>query len=139
MNKNNPLPQRRLRFALRELLLVALGAMPGALLRWQAGGSATAHLLVNVVGSFCLGVLAGPIPFRTSLVLLLGIGFCGSLTTFSSWMLDVMRLIQAGEPAWALLLIGLSLGLGVLSAAAGLALSRGLQRLRRREPPQSPS
>jgi CrcB protein len=84
-------------------------------------------------------VLAGPIPFRTSLVLLLGIGFCGSLTTFSSWMLDVMRLIQAGEPAWALLLIGLSLGLGVLSAAAGLALSRGLQRLRRRGQPQSPS
>ena len=66
----------KLRFELRELLLVALGAMPGALLRWQAGvqlgpwlgGSAGADLLVNVVGSFVLGFLAGPIPRRTGLV-----------------------------------------------------------------------
>ncbi|MEN9862182.1 MAG: hypothetical protein RLZZ515_2664, partial [Cyanobacteriota bacterium] len=91
------LATRRLSFEVRELALVALGAMPGALLRWQSsvqlgpflGGNAGADLLVNLVGSFILGVLAGPIPRRTSLLLLMGIGFCGSLTTFSSWMLDV--------------------------------------------------
>ena len=125
---------RRLRFELRELVLVALGAVPGALLRWQSGvqlgphlgGSAGADLLVNLVGSFILGFLAGPIPRRTSLVLLLGIGFCGCLTTFSSWILDVARLIQAGRPAWGLLLIVGSLTLGLLCAAAGLALSRSV-------------
>ena len=68
-----------------------------------------------------LGVLAA-----TSLVLLLGIGFCGCLTTFSSWMLDVAKLIQAGRPAWGLLLIAVSLMLGLLCVAAGLALSRSL-------------
>ena len=123
---------RRLRFELRELTLVALGAVPGALLRWQSGvqlgphlgGSAGADLLVNLVGSFVLGFLAGPIPRRTGLVLLLGIGFCGCLTTFSSWMLDVVRLIQAGRPAWGLLLISGSLGLGIVCAAAGLGLAR---------------
>jgi CrcB protein len=78
------------------------------------------------VGSFILGFLAGPIPRRTSLVLLLGIGFCGCLTTFSSWMLDVAKLIQAGRPAWGLLLIAVSLMLGLLCVAAGLALSRSL-------------
>jgi CrcB protein len=78
------------------------------------------------VGSFILGFLAGPIPRRTSLVLLLGIGFCGCLTTFSSWILDVARLIQAGRPAWGLLLIVGSLTLGLLCAAAGLALSRSV-------------
>ena len=124
MNKNNPLPQRRLRFALRELLLVALGAVPGALLRWQAGGSATAHLLVNVVGSFCLGVLAGPIPFRTSLVLLLGIGFCGSLTTFSSWMVNSVALIAQGDWASAVGLLALTLGLGLGAAAVGFGVGR---------------
>ena len=75
--------RRRQLFALRELLLVALGAVPGALLRWQSGvwlgpwlgGSAGANLLANVVGSFLLGALAGPIPWRTPLLLLGGIGF----------------------------------------------------------------
>ena len=126
------LPERRLRFELRELALVGIGAVPGALLRWQSGvqlgphlgGSAGANLLVNLVGSFLLGFLVGPIPRRTSLLLLLGIGFCGCLTTFSSWMLDVAALIQAGRPVWGLALIAASLVLGVLCAAAGLGLSR---------------
>ena len=130
------LGSRRLRFELRELALVAAGAVPGALLRWQSdqqlgphlGGSGVANLLVNLLGAFVLGVLAGPIPRRTSLVLLLGIGFCGSLTTFSSWMLDVARLLQAQQPAGAVLLLLGSLLLGVAAAAAGLALSQGLRR-----------
>ena len=129
----------KLRFELRELLLVALGAMPGALLRWQAGvqlapwlgGSAGADLLVNVVGSFVLGFLAGPIPRRTGLVLLVGIGFCGSLTTFSSWVLDVVKLLEAGRPWDSGLLVLGSLALGLAAAGVGLACSRLVHRRRR--------
>ena len=132
------LPSRRLRFEFQELAWVALGAVPGALLRWQSavqlgpwiGGSAGADLLVNLVGSFVLGFLAGPIPYRTNLVLLLGIGFCGCLTTFSSWMLDVVKLMRAGSPGEALLLIVVSLALGLLFAAGGLLTSRRLFRTR---------
>ena len=130
------LARRRLRFELRELALVAAGAVPGAMLRWQAelqlgpwlGGAAGANLLVNLVGSFVLGVLAGPIPRRTSLMLCLGIGFCGSLTTFSSWMLDTERLLQAGHPGSAVALVLGSLALGLLAAALGLACSRRVFR-----------
>jgi CrcB protein len=133
------LAAHRLRFELRELLLVALGAMPGALLRWQStvqlgpwlGGSAGADLLVNVVGSFVLGFLAGPIPRRTGLVLLVGIGFCGSLTTFSSWVLDVVRLLEGGRPLAAVGLLLASLVLGLMAARLGLGLSRVLYRRRR--------
>jgi CrcB protein len=129
----------RLRFELRELLLVGLGAIPGALLRWRSsvqlgpwlGGSAGADLLVNVLGSFVLGFLAGPIPMRTGLLLLLGIGFCGSLTTFSSWMLDVVKLLEGGQPLGALLLVLVSLVMGLAAAGAGLGLSRLLYRRRR--------
>ena len=129
---------RRLRFELRELALVATGAVPGALLRWQSGvqlgphlgGSPSANLLVNLLGSFLLGFLAGPIPRRTSLVLMLGIGFCGSLTTFSSWMLDVTGLLRTGRPLAGLLLIVVSLALGLFCAAGGLGLSRLLFRRR---------
>ena len=130
------LATRRLSFEVRELALVALGAMPGALLRWQSsvqlgpflGGNAGADLLVNLMGSFILGFLAGPIPRRTSLLLLVGIGFCGSLTTFSSWMLDVAKLIQAGRSSSGLLLIAASLALGLLCALTGLWLSRRVFR-----------
>jgi CrcB protein len=130
------LARRRLRFELRELLLVAAGAVPGALLRWQAavqlgpwiGGNAGADLLVNLVGSFVLGFLAGPIPRRTSLVLWLGIGFCGCLTTFSSWMLDVVHLIETGQLWGALALVLGSLVFGLATAAVGLVCSRRLFR-----------
>ena len=111
----------------------------GALLRWQSavqlgpwlGGSAGADLLVNVLGSLVLGFLVGPIPMRTGLVLLLGIGFCGSLTTFSSWILDVVKLLEGGQPLAATLLVLLSLGMGLAAAGVGLGLSRRLYRRRR--------
>ena len=130
------LARRRLRFELRELLLVAAGAVPGALLRWQAavqlgpwiGGSAGADLVVNLLGSFVLGFLAGPIPRRTSLVLWLGIGFCGCLTTFSSWMLDVVHLIETGQLWGALALVLGSLVFGLAMAALGLLFSRRVFR-----------
>jgi CrcB protein len=139
----------RLRFELWELALVATGAVPGALLRWQAdvrlgsylGGAAGADLLVNLVGSFVLGVLVGPVPVPSAVVLLVGIGFCGSLTTFSSWMLDVVRLHQGGHGGLAVLLVAGSLALGLLAAVAGQRLSPRLVAagawFRRPGPPRS--
>ena len=114
--------QRSLNAELQELLLVALGAVPGALLRWQVSLHwADRHLLVNVVGAALLGLLAG-LPAAPRRQLLVGIGFCGSLTTFSSWMLDAMRLISAGQIAEAFGLVGLTLGLGVGAASLGMVV-----------------
>ena len=108
-----------LQLELQELLLVGVGAVPGALLRWQlALHLGDQNLLVNVLGAALLGLLAG-FPAAPRRQLLLGIGFCGSLTTFSSWMLAVMQYINVGDWASALGLIGLTLGLGL--GAAGLA------------------
>jgi CrcB protein len=67
--------------------------------------------------------------------LLGGIGFCGSLTTFSSWMLDLVRLGQQGQGLAGLALLVASLVLGLAAAAAGLALSRA--RFRPPGPPRS--
>jgi CrcB protein len=134
------LQARRLRFELVELLLVAAGAVPGALLRWQAelrlgpllGGAPWAQLLVNLTGCLVLGLLAGPIPWRTPLVLCLGIGFCGALTTFSSWMLNLVRLAELDRADEALWLLLASLVLGLLAAAAGAAISHRLMAALRR-------
>ena len=125
-----------LQLELLELLLVGAGAVPGALLRWQlALHLGDQNLLVNVLGAALLGFLAG-LPAAPRRQLLLGIGFCGSVTTFSSWMLAAMKHLNAGDWAAALGLIGLTLGLGLGAAALGFSFGRWLKPP---EPPQSPT
>ena len=117
-----------LKFELQELLLVALGAVPGALLRWQLSlHLADQNLVANTLGSALLGFLAG-LPAAPLRQLLLGVGFCGSLTTFSSWMLDAVRQLGVGEIKSAAGLIGLTLGLGLGAAALGFQLGRKMRR-----------
>ncbi len=132
-----------------SLALVAAGAIPGALLRWQldrlsrdlpigvlpellAEGRG-AVLLVNLVGSFLLGLLVAGAGRQPRLTLLGGIGFCGSFTTFSSWILQLQQLLARGQAAGALLLLALSLVGGLAAAALGLCLAEGsaARRLRR--------
>ena len=123
-----------LTFELQELLLVALGAVPGALLRWQlALHLADQNLVANTLGSAMLGFVAG-LPAAPRRQLLLGVGFCGSLTTFSSWMLDAVRQLGVGEIKAAAGLIGLTLGLGLGAAALGFQLGR---KIRPPGPPRS--
>ena len=126
--------RRSLNAELQELLLVGLGAVPGALVRWQVSLHwADRHVLVNVVGAALLGLLAG-LPAAPRRQLLVGIGFCGSLTTFSSWMLDAMRLISAGRVIESSGMMALTLGLGLGAAALGLWIG---QKVRLLTPPRS--
>ena len=105
-----------LRYELMELFLVALGAVPGALLRWQLALHLSDHNLVaNTLGAALLGFFAG-LPAAPRRQLFLGIGFCGSLTTFSGWMLDSVRFIAEGHWGLAIGLIGFTLGIGLGAA-----------------------
>ena len=116
-----------LKVELQELLLVALGAVPGALMRWQLSlHLADQNLVANTLGAALLGFLAG-LPAAPRRQLFLGIGFCGSLTTFSSWMLDAVRQLGVGEIKAAAGLIGLTLGLGLGAAALGFQLGRKIR------------
>lgn len=128
-----------LRRALQDLALVAGGAIPGALLRWQLqllsrtgspqlGAFTGAHLVANLLGCLLIGVLLAQPSRRARLYLWGGIGFCGSLTTFSSWMLELVGRLEAGEPlqAIAVLLFSLLGGLGLVQLGhwAGRAVRR---------------
>ena len=118
---------------LLELGLVGIGAVPGALIRWQAAGlyfAGANNVSVNVIGAFVLGLIVGR-KLESRWQLLIGTGFCGSLTTFSSWMVDCVTLMGEGKWAQALGLIGITLGLGLGFGAFGLMLGR---RLRPPEP-----
>jgi CrcB protein len=67
-------------------------------LRW-APDFPWATLFINVSGSLALGVLTGLVLFRgdpSNLRLILGTGFCGGYTTFSTASFETVRLIQRG-------------------------------------------
>ena len=125
-----------LRRELRDLVLVAAGAIPGALLRWQlelvakaAHGSGLraitgADLLANLLGCLLIGLLLAQPPGRTRLYLWGGIGFCGSLTTFSSWMLELVWGLDAGRPLQVLAVLAISLLGGLALVQVGYGLGR---------------
>ena len=105
---------------------MAIGAVPGALIRWQAAGVYFGdgdNVVVNVAGAFILGLLVGRgVDARWQL--LVGTGFCGSLTTFSAWMVDCVVLKAAGQWLQAAGLLGITLGLGLGFGALGVLLGR---------------
>jgi CrcB protein len=113
-------------------LLVVLGAVAGAPLRLLAErvavarrgrGSVLGTLVVNVTGSLVLGLLLGAGDAPAWLVALLGIGFCGTLTTFSTFGADVVRLVEERAPGRAVAYLAATLGLGIGAAAAGYAVA----------------
>ena len=109
-------------------LWVALGAVVGAPLRLAAErvavarrgrGSVLGTLAVNVVGSALLGVLLGLRDVSPAVLALVGTGFCGSLTTFSTYANDVVRLVEERAVTRAVAYLAGSLVLGLGAAAAG--------------------
>ncbi len=88
-----------------------------------------ATLSVNVLGCLILGFIMGFFSTRNGLVpkeliLFLGTGFCGGFTTFSTFGLEGLALIEKGELGLFALYMLLSLGLGLLLGFAGLLLGR---------------
>jgi CrcB protein len=82
-------------------------------------------LLVNITGSFLLGLITGLAAHHglsTAAKTVLGTGFCGAYTTFSTFTFETVRLAEEGDYGDAARNVGLSLFIGALAAAAGLAL-----------------
>jgi fluoride exporter len=116
------------------VVLVLVGGAVGAPVRYLADvfvRSRVDSLLpwgtwcVNVVGSFLLGVVAAAVDLHGApgwLLTLVGTGFCGSLTTFSTFGYDTLRLLEEGSSRAAALNVVLSLSVGLLSCAAGWAV-----------------
>ncbi|MGE6609192.1 fluoride efflux transporter FluC [Peribacillus sp. NPDC076916] len=113
----------------KSFLAVGFGGAAGAILRYcvilTAGHSffPFGTLLINIVGSFLLGMINGYFASKKkSLVFLaLGSGFCGGFTTMSTFSQEVVNLLQTSL-ALAGLYIGATLLFGLVAGFLGLGL-----------------
>lgn len=120
---------------------VALGGAVGAVLRYQTGRGLThwlgvqtvsafpwATLAVNVVGSLAMGLLAGWLArydgSSEQWRLLIGVGLLGGFTTFSSFSLEMMLLIERGQIGLAISYAGISVLAGLIGLYVGLIVMR---------------
>jgi CrcB protein len=117
------------------LALVVLGGAIGAPLRYLTDLLVQSRhdsvypwgtFIVNVFGSALLGLVAGGVVMAGAppwLLALVGTGFCGALTTFSTFGFETVRLIEDGSVGEAFLNAGLSLIVGLAAASAGWAVA----------------
>jgi len=115
-------------------LMVAAGGFVGAPSRYLLDRAVNRRVesdlpwgtfLVNITGSFMLGLLTG-LSLSNHLSdlakALLGTGFCGAYTTFSTFTFETVRLLEVGQLLEAALNAFASLAVGLLGAGAGLAI-----------------
>jgi fluoride exporter len=117
-------------------LLAALGGALGALARWgvsvalprASGDWPWATLTVNLLGCLLIGVLLGVLgerrPHDDHLRTFLGAGVLGGFTTFSTFAVEAVDLVDAGAWILAVAYVVVSVVGGLLAVGAGLAAGR---------------
>lgn len=117
------------------VLMIALGAAIGAPARYLADRAVQSRhdtvfpwgtLTVNLLASLLLGVLAGAAVDR-SLAALMGTGFCGALSTYSTFSYETVRLAQHGARFHAVANAAVSLVGGIGAAALGWSIGLALR------------
>ncbi len=121
---------------MNPFLQVAIGGATGALARysvyraiaWHGPGFPVATLVVNVLGSFAMGLLVTACAHRfgNHYAPLLLTGFLGGFTTFSAFSLDALTLWERGQGAGMALYVVASVLLSLLAVLVGLAAGRGI-------------
>lgn len=116
-----------------EALLVGLGAIPGAWLRLKMVNHFQplvpkkhwGTFMVNVVACFALGLVLAldeTCAASTGIALLIGVGFFGSLSTFSTFAVELLNELRTGQRLIAAVLALASIGAGLLASALGYGL-----------------
>jgi CrcB protein len=114
-------------------LLVGVAGTAGVLARYGVSRLSLHHewliwstVGINIVGSFLLGLLVAEHWFDRDVREALGVGFLGGFTTFSTFSVQIVLEVDAGEPGRAALYLMTSVVGGMLAATAGYVLGREL-------------
>ena len=118
---------------IKPVLAISIGAALGALLRWALGLKLNAILEVipfgtvaaNLLAAYVIGLATASFATTSNLSpewkLLIITGFCGGLSTFSTFSMEIVTLLQRQQFAWAAGSIGLHVVGSVLMTLAGMA------------------
>ena len=122
---------------MKRFLTVALGGSLGAMARYAVNLAVErfwvrdfplATLLVNVSGSFILGLFASfaiaHVELDPAWRLFIATGFVGAYTTFSTFEYETQRLTEMGSGGWALMNVLTSVVAGFIAVRIGMALGR---------------
>ena len=135
-----------------DFAYIGVGAVTGACARYQIGNIVNRKIAeshprfayysgwhtagINMIGSFVLGTLAGIPTITTDAAahdsrgitartrLMCGVGFCGSFTTFSTFSVDIVAMLNKGEVARAFSYMAVNNVGGVCAAFAGFSIAR---------------
>jgi CrcB protein len=117
---------------LKSVLAICIGSSLGALLRWWLGLTLNAHfpsippgtLAANLIGGYIIGVAVAVFALYGALApewrLFVITGFCGGLTTFSTYSAEIVTLLQQGRMLWAVGHAAAHLAGSVLMTFAGI-------------------
>jgi len=117
----------------KPIIAISLGAAIGALLRWQLGirlnsafpamppGTLSANLLGGYIIGLAIAYFAQAPEISPEWRLFLVTGFCGGLTTFSTFSAEVVTLLQEGRLMWAMGTVSAHLAGSLVCTFAGLA------------------
>ena len=121
---------------MKQFLLIFLGGGVGSFLRYLISKSLNSYypnfylgtFMVNILGCFIIGLLIG-LSVRNNYisenhVLLLGTGFCGGFTTFSTFALESHLLLKEHSLLYMSAYLGLSIIMGILAIALGLYICK---------------
>lgn len=116
-----------------DLILIASGGFLGAILRYIVSKKLNhtssfmyvGTFLINILGSFVLGFIVN-IHLHTSVNLMIGIGFLGSFTTFSTFILESITLFESKQNMQFLIYLVLTYTVGILFAFFGFWFAKSL-------------
>ena len=117
----------------KPILAIALGSAVGGLLRWYLSlklntlfptvppGTLVSNLIAAYVIGFAIAFLSQASGLAPEWRLLIITGFCGGLSTFSTFSAEIVALLQQGQTAWAMGEIGIHVVGSLTMTFAGIA------------------
>ena len=111
-----------------EFLLISAGSILGSLFRWKIDNI----FFVNILGCLIFGFINN-LQISRKMKLFFCFSFCGSLTTFSGWILELLNILNEGFYFLFFLRVSLFLVIGYFAIYFGYSLSANLRKLKNRK------